>query len=682
MSLVDYSDSIVAKLRRAKFRQSSIPSITICDENENDESASDKTSQARLSGHLRLSTVVEEYEPSSRKSSFSRSFSGDKKTPLQKQVRVDEERGSKSMDSVLDFVDFPENTDIVKDDVNDYSLTGAEFGCHEKEQLLPSLTEKQHGKVPCLLISDNNNNCDISYVESISHFSATQYDENEDQNALRGSIDGLSNSKELGDVTKEQSDLYLCRKEGGIPMIEGEGFDMDSLKSSEMETAHTESQCSFPDSIENETNLEQDCPLLNISEKQEPIRQFSDDSLEGSISENGSSCEKSAEDIGKREDDVFSDLSPSRIVYRSLGKVENLKTTTNLSEESDEILGNGSLQNLKSGRETSFTSYFSFLNNENVKSEDKFSEPAGDDFSQSCNVENVSKKRSSSRIRDYFRKLANGTNRRFFSLESLNTIGSREKFQSHEDLLFRNESANAVPNTIFKRDDGLGIYDKPNSGSGNRLRKLLNLGNFSSRTNVSSELMREGNLEHENLTSSSFGGNDAMTGKFSKLVDSKIVSNAERDSPKNEINGDGELIDRHKRKMIPRGCSIESSGFEEENEIYKSSPERGCKLPHERGWRYPHERDDRRLCEHCTTWSAKQTILEASLSIPDQEDSHNDSNTTSNIATNANLNLTSDRFDYLVVQMTSLRQEICEQEERLKSYIDDSMEKVCSICSV
>ena len=104
LSLVDYGDEYFAKFRHAKFQDTSIPVITVSEENADGDITNEKNPQTRLSGHLRLSTVVEEHEPRSRSPSFSRSFSGENKRALQKQDRMEIGEDTEFIDSALTSV--------------------------------------------------------------------------------------------------------------------------------------------------------------------------------------------------------------------------------------------------------------------------------------------------------------------------------------------------------------------------------------------------------------------------------------------------------------------------------------------------------------------------------------------------------------------------------------------------
>eukprot|EP00794_Sanderia_malayensis_P017680 gene17680-19444_t len=82
IDLPDVDDSSLTRKRRSRMHDV-IPAITIDIE---DGTPSDKNSPSRGSGNWRLSTVIEEYEPGSRRSSFSRCTP---RSPLQRQAKID-----------------------------------------------------------------------------------------------------------------------------------------------------------------------------------------------------------------------------------------------------------------------------------------------------------------------------------------------------------------------------------------------------------------------------------------------------------------------------------------------------------------------------------------------------------------------------------------------------------------
>ena len=719
LSQVDYGDDIFAKFRRAKFQDTSIPVITVSEENSDDDVINEKNSQTRLSGHLRLSTVLEEYEPRSRASSISRSFSGEKKKSLQKQDRVDIGEDNEFIGSALNSTSVDKGKN---ENQNEHSAPVIESKRDQQgnEELLCINIASEE---PDVFLSDDNNNCDFEYVQKIPTFTSYQdkldkqelnqdsilhdninkmsiamaFGNSEGKVELEGNSEGkveLEGNSE-GKVELEgnsegkvelEFDLLSCKD---AAPLEEDRIEIESVKEdNETERVLTNSECSYPDSIE-DTVASKPNPLLDMNtENGEIARRFSNDSLQSSLSEHESRCdsiEGSEEESTKEnneftlEDENSQGLAPSRIVYRSLGRIENLKNDKEDIERAKEALLTGSSDPLKSKKERIVKSFFPFLSNE-TKPADRTR-----DFSQSCFVESAPRKRSSMSIRDYFRKLANRRTKRFFSLESLNTVEEKEKYQSDKDCLFPNTSAFADTHktmneknthssfSLRKHSDGeLDVYQKSNYENGKQVKKFLDLEAFSLKGNSKPELSGKENFENGTCNSSfnSFTVNNGRHEERLKQSSGKIFQKMNGHSFGLGINNEGGPNRKNGKTTFITGCSIESSGFEEENGICRSSTERCCRWHQSSADVMYHQ-----LCEDCKRKNGKQTISETSLSISAHDDkSCMDLRNVSLMDQNSDL--TKGRFDYLILQVTSLREEISEQEERLKRYIDESMENV------
>lgn len=686
--MVECNASVFAKMRRAKYKDSIIPSITVCDENEDDEVASEKNSHARLSGHLRLSTVEEEREPNSRTSSLSRSFSGDKRKVLQKQERMDTEEGGELKDSVFDSMDHPENAENSRNENNHKPVT---LHIQEKRELtnpiISMLSEHQCTTDQNAQFVDVNNNFSVAnyLVENTTDcFPVKNRDVAVEQFASESDIIGEPRGSSA-EETPEESAAVNADADGSLTegtndenLTERGDVKAEVLSKAMDETA--ESECSFPDSIEVEYH-KGGC-LLDVprSFKQEIVQQFSDDSLDVDCHELERRRNQSRGDGGEGEvlkDEDRWDVSPSRIVYRTLGKIENLKDT--ICENADEVLDNdGSLEQSKPGNV--LRGLWGRSGERTLSLERHIPPSPPGDLTQSCSTENVTKMRPSSRLRDYFRKLANGTNRRFFSLEALNTIGAKERSRSHEDLVYPNQSACpklssdrvVLPNGFASGEQNCNKQDiKEKPRTENRPSKELELG----ATNVLNIFETAKSTEHEKHKIRDVSAVSGME----VSGDAEIVPERKKYQSTADVFFEGGPNGKRKRKRILKGYSVESSGFEEEYDGCKNLPERGPKTPPERVCIDSKRRHQ--LCEDCLQKFEKQTILEASIPMFDKEDiGGKGQNSQLNSCENQGPNLTQDQFDYLVVQMTSLKQELGEQEERLKRFIDDSAEKVRGVC--
>ena len=677
MSLVDYGGDTLAKLRRAKF-SCPIPSITVSEDIADEDVVSETNTHSRNSGYLRLSTVVEENEPGSRRSSLSRSFSGEKKKPFRKQDRVEVEENGEVMGLVVNSLNAKE-VFVESKNESSIAITENRSEVRKSDDILSCNAGNQLEKDSNMIISDDNNNCDIARL-IVPIFSSVHHAEALTQSStIQGSINELATTPLVTEEEKAHLDSALASYEGEKIESSSEIVGkIEVVEGDESERVRTESECSYPDSIEEDLNLQSGRDFLTDMKMKagDGVRQFSSDSLQDSLSERGSLCEDSerSEEEPVKESKLLKDSRSSsssglgRVVYRSLGKIAIMEDRKDAVHRTEEVFESKSMENPESRKEFIITSYMPSLGNE-------ADDAPHSGFSQSCFVDNEPEKRSP--IREYFRKLTSGRKRRFFSLESLNTMKEKGKFEKERNPLFPNRSAFADgPRAVreptgswpFRRHNGSGTEKtrEPVSGKA-RLGKMSNtLDGLSFNGKDSPRLSGKENAQCENFSDTHVGF--TVHGSINDEVEqnyAKISPKLNGHSHTFDINGEREFVNKQARKVLLKGCSIESSGFEDENGACRSSPERG--------WRSDHRVDSHQICELCMQRNVKETISEASLPTPSDMDR---STSISNMHPNSDCDLTKDRFDYLVVQMTSLREEINEQEERLKRYIDESMEKV------
>ena len=915
LSLVDNEDGIQARIRRAKYRQSSIPSITV-DIEDDEISGSDKNSQSRTTGFLRLSTVMEENEPSSRKSSLSRSFSNEKRMQLQKQERVDvtelensvfgsfdKENVDINIESVIleerpingDSDNLKSGNDSRKLERREKSLENGEGKIDRHSNSIEivadnrrnlfsrriqlSRDENSEGKELKLLIPDKNNNNKSDKRKEISRPALNLIPN--DKNDRKGNQANENGSElRIPDVTVTE-DHIGARKFAGENdrtledpserKIEesGPNFPLDDSKIEQVDVESVSSvnslidsieidTCSFADSIEIDNNSKQDgqespknkTPVTN-SDENSFVRQFSEDSLETdepslSGTRNIFILEEQPFEMDG-EDPRYADRSPSRIVYRSLGKIENLSNDTEGSGSPEHNDGNefdnserkslrkggifGSLSFLsKSRKRTSSGSSFG-VNSEKCNSRNTSDIEAQSTISDSYPFMKSKKRRSSTRIRDYFHKLVNGNIPSFTSNPSLDQI-NRSQNQSNSSLNHSNQgklscdSNNSSPDQKNSSCEQIVLPSDQNESSRDHYRRTKSHEDILSETSrdlnshklpkqnnsfpvknghirngksdasfdnldderrdVGSEKSRPSNFERligllrskdgpvtkaergdvrsksekvtwsrknvgskkgeetkNDLTNGIITGNESKLQTKDKVTHGgkgKVVANhlskevskgndcshgkmhLNRNPDTSEVIRESthvefqesepevsqlevstkekcregfdptgsDAVERIRSRMLTKGYSVESSGFEDEADL--------CKLTLERG-RNIMEDGKRLLCMDCMQRRIDQTILENSLSTVsgtshEERDRNNGPkseisdvksypggeekeprNSTPLCHEKAGW-LQVNHFDYLVGQVTTLRKDLIEQEERMKTYIDESMERV------
>ena len=921
--MVDNEDGIQARIRRAKYRQSSIPSITV-DIEDDEISGSDKNSQSRTTGFLRLSTVMEENEPSSRKSSLSRSFSNEKRTQLQKQERVDVTELENSVFGSIDkenvdinieavsLAERPINGDseILKSGVNSQKLGRREESLESTDRKVDryfnsievvadnrqnlfsrriqlSGDENSEGKELKLLIPDKNNNNKSDKRKEISR-PAFNLISNETSDRKWNQANENGSELHVPDVT-----LTADEHEGHIGVRKFAGENDKTLEKARerkieesepnflfddliIEQDHVESvssvnslidsievdACSFADSIEIDDESKKDgqespkkktTPVTN-SEKDSFVRQFSEDSLE--TDEPSLSCTRNIfileEQPFELDSEVprYADRSPSRIVYRSLGKIENLSNDTEGSGSPEHNDCNefenserkslrkggifGSLPFLsKSRRRTSSGSSFG-VNSEKCNSRNTSDVEAQSTISDSYPFMKSKKRRSSTRIRDYFHKLVNGNIPSFTSNSSLDQSNrsqnqndsspnhsniccdrgnlscdrnnsspdqknlscdqnffssdqnesSRDQYRrtrSHEDILseksrdlnshklpkqnnslpvengdIRNKKCDAsLDNSNDERRDVGSEKSRPSNferlisllrsrdgpvtkaekgdekskrekvarsnksvgskkgvtkkdltngiitGNGSKLQtkdKVTHGGKGQAVANhFSNEVSKENDCSHGKMHSNRNPDTSEIVRENSHVefqesepeVSQPEVSRKEKSREGFDPTG-SDAVERIRSRMLTKGYSVESSGFEDEADL--------CKLTLERG-RNIMEDGKRLLCMDCMQRRIGQTILENSLSTvsgtshEERDRNNGPKSEISDVKSFAGGEekeprnstplchekagwLDVNHFDYLVGQVTTLRKDLIEQEERMKTYIDESMERV------
>jgi len=681
LSLVDYGADALAKLRRTKF-SCPIPSITVSEDIADEDVASEANTHSRNSGYLRLSTVLEENEPGSRRSSLSRSFSGEKKKPFRKQDRVEVEESGEVMSFVANSLNAGEIF-IENKDENSISIIENGSELQKSDDILSCNAGNKLDKESNMLVSDDNNNCDIAYLQSVPVFPSFHHAEvltqsstiQDDINELSSSAVPLVSEEENVGLDPALASCEDKKIESSSEIV----MKVERVEGDEPGRVRTASECSYPDSIEEDLSLQPSRGFLTDVKMKtgDALRQFSSDSLQDSPSERGSLCEDSgrSDEEPVKERKLLKDSRSSsssglaRVVYRSLGKIEIMEDRKDTVHRTEEVFESRSMGYPESKAEFIITSYMPSLGNETDDMPHR-------GFSQSCYVDNEPKKRSP--IRDYFRKLASGRKRRFFSLESLNTIRGKGKFQKEQNPLFPNRSSFADDGRTVgepsgswpfrkRSDSGIEKFREPVSGKARLEKKSNTLDGLSFNGNDSPRLSGKENAQCEQYVG--FTVHDTMNGVLVKQNCSKISPKMNGQSLNFGINGEREFVNRQARKVLLKGCSIESSGFEDENGACRSSPERG--------WRSDYRVESHQICELCMQRNVKEIISEVSLPAPsDRDRCCLESSAISDMHPNSDCDLTKDRFEYLVVQMTSLREEINEQEERLKRYIDESMEKM------
>ena len=765
LSWVNSDDKLLAKMRRLKFRQSSVPSITVNDDYEDrDGSSSDKASATRVPGNLRLSTVEEEYEPSSRKSSFSRSFSKEKaKLSKQERFEVDiketafasanglnEERlpgkdhkHFTSVESNDNVFERKESTDANCVNGKCKQMNGSK---QETETVLPDRSKQCNGlgagveirnefcegeAEKAEKIGENSNTQGCKKISSVSSFKNILDGDLEDQEDLfrwdrnnNTSLNGLDKAKfestpkkfsepmgyekHNGIVTRKhifddeekvylQDDIFTERSPSSGEKIRGDSKedkatlevydeekrkpedDLDRVDPSEFSTI---SDYSYHDSIED--SMEDKFQAIEVPLEEE--NNFSDDSLEESTNDDNISAHSeyetdSIENKEQREDhlkevDGIEPHTPSRVVYRSLGKVENLITPEHgdsRETESSHQRGFGESLKLHGGAIIENIPFISKRRTVSVESAVVETVSTGDEPLSLGETSQCSTKKPS-RLRNYLRKLASGRIRSFMSLESLNNtnlLNGGRMCKSHENLICEEKSPSTQSLSQSCLEDHVDRNETYRSRRSEKLRnltkqevsreELLNseLNSLSSKTVCHPSQRTFGEVNRRNGVNQSQTEN-SLEDHCSYLATKKGGYSYTNGNADNKARG--EKMSRGRAKGLSKGFSVESSGFEDENDVSKSAAVReynDCKGKH--------------ACLDCMENTMGSALLGAvSGTSASPKSGPRSSTPTDSLVSVVDAN----QFEYLVGQMSSLRKEVREQEDRVKAYIEESMERV------
>ncbi|XP_065051492.1 uncharacterized protein LOC135681119 [Rhopilema esculentum] len=767
LSWVNSDDKLLAKMRRLKFRQSSVPSITVNDDyDDRDGSSSDKASATRVPGNLRLSTVEEEYEPSSRKSSFSRSFSKEKaKLSKQERFEVDvKETAPASANGLnegrLPGKDHKQFTSVESDDNVFERKESIDVNCvigkcrqtngSKQETLLPDCSKQYNGlgvgietrnefcegeAEKAEKIGENSNTQECKKSSSISSYKNILDDDLEDQEDLfrwdrnnNTGLNGLDKAKfkstpkkfsepvgyqnHNGIVTRKhifddeekvylQDDIFTERTPSSGEKIRG-----DSKEDKEILEVYDEKKQKFEDNIDRvdpsefstisdhsyhdsiEDSVEDKLQVIEVPLEEE--KNFSDDSLEKSINDDNKSAHSeyetdSIENHEEREDHIEEDNgmephTPSRVVYRSLGKIENLKTPEHGdSRETESSHQRGFGESLKLHGEAIIENIPFISRRRTVSVESDVVEKVftGDE-SLSLGGTSQSSTKKPSRLRNYLRRLASGRIRSFMSLESLNNanlLNGDRMCKSHENLTCEEESPSTQALSQSCLEDHVDRNETYRSRRSEKLRSLTKQ-EVSREELLNSELnslgSKSGTVGHPcQRTSGEFerrnGVNQSQTENSLEYHCSYLVTKkggAAYTNGNADNKARGENVSRGRAKGLSKGFSVESSGFEDENDVSKSAAVR--------------EYNDCERKHACLEFN-ENTMGNALLGVVSGTSASPKSGPRSSTPTDSLVSVVdTNQFEYLVGQMSSLRKEVKEQEERVKTYIDESMERIRS----